>query len=394
METPPHPTPQVPQRLALVLGGGGLKGFAHIGVLRALEERGIRPSLYAGTSIGALMAAAYVGGMSLDVMEARARALRRRDLFRINHMGMILERMRSPALYLEEPLRDLCASVVPSGTFDDLPLPLLVNTVDVEHGTQLVWGLPGLRNVPVADAVYASCALPGFFPPGFVDGRVCIDGGTVDNLPVEIASIGADAVIAVDVGNSDLTHDTDIHTRGFAAIYVRAASVMMHALQQIPLAGWSGPPMLLVRPRVSHHGWFTFEAAGQMIDAGYAAATAALDQLGDELTRAGGVYPRRQVELKVDRDRCIGCSACVALAPRLMALDATGKAYPTIARVEWSPADGDFVHHCPTAAISARVIGAEPGDSAQEGTLGEGGTQGGRRWLGDLGEPTMNAADD
>src|SRR5688500_9407030 len=69
------------RRIALVLGGGGMKGFAHIGVLRALEEAGVRPSLYAGTSIGALLSAAYVGGMTIDEMERRALSLRRRDLF-------------------------------------------------------------------------------------------------------------------------------------------------------------------------------------------------------------------------------------------------------------------------------------------------------------------------
>src|SRR6185437_11345235 len=79
----------VPARTALVLGGGGLKGFVHIGVIRALEERGIRPSVIAGTSIGALIGAAYAGGMSVSEMEARAVSLRRRDLFRINHVGML-----------------------------------------------------------------------------------------------------------------------------------------------------------------------------------------------------------------------------------------------------------------------------------------------------------------
>src|SRR3954451_1950584 len=102
------------RRIALVLGGGGMKGFAHIGVLRALEEAGVRPTCYAGTSIGALIAAAYVGGMSLDEMERRALSLRRRDLFRINHVGMLLERMRSPSIYLEEPLRALCSNAIPS----------------------------------------------------------------------------------------------------------------------------------------------------------------------------------------------------------------------------------------------------------------------------------------
>lgn len=154
-----------PRKIALVLGGGGLKGFAHIGVLRALAEHGIQPSVFAGTSIGALIAAAQASGMSIDEMAERARALRKRDLFRINHMGMLLERMGSRSIYLEEPLRELCASVVPEGTFESFEKPLLINTVDIEQGSQVVWGLKGLRNVSVRDAVYASAALPGFFPP-------------------------------------------------------------------------------------------------------------------------------------------------------------------------------------------------------------------------------------
>jgi NTE family protein len=217
--------PDVPAQTALVLGGGGLKGFAHIGVLRALEERGVRPTVIAGTSIGALIGAAYALGVPVEEMGKRARGLKRRDLFRINHMGMLLERMRSPSLYLEERLRELCASVIPAdATFRDTRIPLLVNTVDIESGAQVVWGLPGLDDVSILDAVYASCALPGAFPPGCVAGRICVDGGVVDNLPAAIACVGQKAVIAVDVGSSDLTPVADITAEGFASIYMRAAT--------------------------------------------------------------------------------------------------------------------------------------------------------------------------
>src|SRR3954468_12892995 len=93
------------QRVALVLGGGGLKGFAHIGVLRALEEAGIVPDIIAGTSIGALLGASYLAGLSVEELERRAVELKRRDLFRVNHFGMLLDRMRSRSIYLEEPLK-------------------------------------------------------------------------------------------------------------------------------------------------------------------------------------------------------------------------------------------------------------------------------------------------
>src|SRR6476659_7678060 len=84
-----HNAPATSRKIALVLGGGGMKGFAHIGVMSALEERGITPTLYAGTSIGAMLAAARVGGMSPDELAKRSATLRRRDIFRINHFGML-----------------------------------------------------------------------------------------------------------------------------------------------------------------------------------------------------------------------------------------------------------------------------------------------------------------
>lgn len=358
------------KRIALVLGGGGMKGFAHIGVLRALEERGIKPTVYAGTSIGALIAAAAVGRMPVEEMARRAESLRRRDLFRINHFGMLLERMRSPAIYLEEPLRDLCRSIVPALRFSDLGSELLVNTVDITRGTQLVWGLPGLRDVWVQDAVYASCALPGFFPPGEVGGRLCVDGGVIDNLPVGAAALNnADAVIAVDVGSSDLAPTSDIVTQGFASIYMRAATTMMHALQQYPLVRWDVPPMLLIRPKLGQD-WLSFSNASASIDEGYRKASLALQDFDAVLEQPGGVYPRRRVSIEVDRDKCIGCGLCVALAPAVMGLDASGKAFARSRTADWSTADGDFVHHCPTCAIEVQKIERLTPSSSNPATRG------------------------
>lgn len=343
-----------PRRIAVVLGGGGLKGFAHIGVLRALAERGVVPTTLAGTSIGALIAAAYIGGMSLGEMMERAAALRRGDLFRLNSLGMLMERMRVESIYSDEPLRGLIAAVVPDKRFDELEQRLLVNTVDVERGTQVIWGSPGLRDAAIAEAVYASCALPGFFPPGKVRDRLCVDGGTVDNLPVAVAGLDADLVIAIDVGNSDLTRDVEVTSQGFAAIYMRAATIMMHSLQQFPLKQWSGPPMLLVRPRVAHIGWFTFGRTGELIEEGYRAAMAALDHMDEASASSGGIFPRRVVEVTVDRAKCIRCGLCAAIAPEAMALDGEGTAYPIEPLYDWSPADGGFIHACPTYAIESR----------------------------------------
>ena len=351
MTSPTNGTPAAP-KIALVLGGGGMKGFAHIGVLKALQERGIKPAVIAGTSIGAMLAAATVGGLQPEELATRAEALKRRDLFRINHFGMLMDRMKSRSIYMEEPLRELCEAVVPDGTFNDLPMPLLVNTVDIERATQVVWGLPGLRNVSVRDAVYASCALPGFFPPGEVDGRFCVDGGVVDNLPAHIAALGMDMVIAVDVGSSDLARNPGIAQQGFAAIYMRSATTMMHALQGYPLMHWNGPPMLLIRPKVGRD-WLSFLNSGQNIREGYRAASRALEDFDTYLQQPGGVHPRKRVELAIDREKCIGCGLCASLAPTYFGMDNSGKAFARTHLVEWSAADGDFVMQCPTLAIVA-----------------------------------------
>jgi NTE family protein len=330
-----------------------MKGFAHIGVLRALEEAGIRPAVYAGTSIGALIAAAAVTGMSPDELAERAVSLRRRDLFRVNHLGMLMDRMRSPSIYLGEPLRNLVEEVAPAGTVEDPRMPLLVNTVDLERASRVVWGLPGLRDVAVRDAVYASCALPGFFPPAEVGGRHCVDGGVIDNLPAAAASLGMDAVIAVDVGSADVQPQPRIAAQGFAAIYMRAATTMMHQLQHAPLARWNGPPMLLVRPKVDSH-WLSFAHAEHNIREGYRATVKALEHLDTYLKAPGAIYPRKRMRVHVAREACIRCGLCVSLAPDVMMFDpADGTAIPREDIVEWSAADGDFMRHCPTNAITA-----------------------------------------
>ena len=342
-----------PAKIALVLGGGGLKGFAHIGVIRALEELKIDPTVVAGTSIGALIAAAYGNGMPVAEMEDRARNLKRRDLFRLNRMGMLLERTKSPSIYLEDPLRKVVEGVVQQPDFQKLKKRVLVNTVDIQRGSQVVWGLHGLRDVSVIDAVYASCALPGFYPPGYVGGRLCVDGGVIDNLPASVAGRGMDIVIAVDTGSSDLEPENEIATAGFTSIYMRAATTMMHALQLVPFQKWTKPPMILIRPKVSHIGWFSFSDTDEVLKAGYTAAMDALQHYEECCEEGAGVFPRQPTEIVVDPEKCIGCELCVALAPDLMAMDGRRKAYPMTPIVNWSPADGDFVHHCPTYAIEA-----------------------------------------
>jgi len=353
-------------RIGLVLGGGGLKGFAHIGVLEVLHAAGIKPVLLAGSSIGSLIASAAALGTTAQQMRERALALRRKDLFRVNASGFARGLLRSPSFYYAEPLQALIASVIPDRRFDQLSHPLLVNTVDLERGMQVMWGAPGFRNASIREAVYASCALPGFFPPGVVGGRVCIDGGTVDNMPVSAAAEGLDLVIAVDVGNSEIEHATDVTQDGIASIFMRSATLMMRTLQRAPLQQWKGPPLVLIRPHVSRFNWFDFSAIPTLIRAGVDATTDVLDAIPQALRAGEGIFPRQQVRVHVSRDQCTGCGQCIAMAPHAMVRGVDGKAVPRQAQFDWSPVDSDFSVHCPTGAIGLerRVIAVRQPDAA------------------------------
>ncbi len=350
----------------LVLSGGGLKGLAHIGVLRALEERGLAPYAIIGSSMGSLVAAAWATGMPIREMAERGMAVRRRDIFQVAHADMAFKRMRAPAVYRREPLDQLIHSLVGDVTFRDLPRRLLINTVELNSGMQVFWGLPGLRDARVADAVFASCALPGIFPPREIQGRWFVDGAVTENLPVLVASShGEGPVLAVDVGSTSSVR-SDVQNDGFAATYIRGLEIVMQTIMESRLRRWTSPPLVLVQPRVEHVSMFGFGHNRELIEEGYRAMADLLDSLQEFDPLGSGIYPQRRVNIRVDRDRCIGCGSCVMHAPWVFELDPGGKARVIQAVQSWSPIDGAYVRNCPTYAISARL--APPSQEAAPGT--------------------------
>jgi NTE family protein len=343
-------------RFTLVLGGGGMKGLAHIGVLQALTERGLVPARIVGSSVGAMVGAAWSAGRSIAELRDVAVGLRRKDVFAVAHADMAFKRMRSPALFRREPLDLLIHRLVGDVTFQELRNPLIVNTVDINSGMQVFWGLEGLDDVAVQDAVFASCALPGYLPPREIRGRFYVDGATVDNLPVGTARIlGADVILAVDVSASNAFR-ADTQEEGFAAVFARATEIAMQSLLELRLREWTTPPIFYVHPRVEHISAFSFDHPRELVEEGYRATAAALDRPADwPAAGDAGVYPRRPVSVRVQPERCIGCGACLVQAPPgMFVLDAQGKAVVTRPDQEWSPIDGEFIRHCPTYAISAR----------------------------------------
>ena len=345
-------------RYTLVLGGGGMKGLAHVGVLEALLERGLKPAHIIGCSVGSLVGAAWASGKSIPELKDIAINLKRKDVFQIAHADMAFKRMRSPALFRREPLALLIARLVGDVTFPDLDVPVIMNTVDINSGMQVLWGLPGLDDIPVADAVFASCALPGYLPPHEIRGRFYVDGATMDNLPMTTGrAVDCELIFAADVSASS-TLRGDTQEEGFAAVFGRATEIAMQSLLEMRMRHWTTPPVYYVHPRVEHVSMFSFDNLREVVEEGYRATSEALDrpaswpQPGDD-----GVYPRRRVLVHVQRDRCIGCGACLFQGPPgLFVLDNDRKAVVTEPEQEWSPAGGAFIRHCPTYAISARPV--------------------------------------
>lgn len=339
-------------QISVVLGGGGLKGLAHVGVLRALEERGLAPDVVVGCSIGALIGAAWATGMPIQEMEDRALALKRPDVFRVAHLDMAFKRMLSPAIYRRDPLDELIQSIVGDRTFEQLPRRLVVNTVDLNTGNQILWGLPGLTKARVADAVFASCALPGILPPRTINGHACVDGAVVENLPIRAAlAVSNGPIIAVDVGGAGgRRHAVERH--GFAATYSRGLEIVMNTLAEYVLQDWSDPPVVLIRPRVERISMFAFNRTPYLIAEGFRASSAALDDLPTDLTTLPpGLHPQREVRLSIDPERCIGCGICYARAPHIFTRDVSGKALVKAPMQWWSPVGDQVVRACPTEAI-------------------------------------------
>lgn len=177
-----------PQRIGLALGGGAVRGAAHIGVISVLEREGLRPDFIAGTSAGAIVGAAWAAGVSSADMHEVMRGLSWGDIAGIG--------WRKPmSVFDASPMARFIAKAVGDVEFADLAIPFATVACDILTGERVV-----LQEGPVADAALASAAVPGLFPPIARGEMLLVDGGIVDNLPVDVVrEMGADLVIAVDI---------------------------------------------------------------------------------------------------------------------------------------------------------------------------------------------------
>ena len=180
-------------RIGLALGSGSARGWAHFGVIRALEESGIRPDIVCGTSIGALVGAAYAAG-ELDRFERWVLGLGVKEVVGLMDLSL------TPGLLRGERLMAFLRQSWPDRPIEQLRLPFAAVATELHNGAE-IW----LRTGSTLDAVRTSIAMPGLFAPVHSDGMLLVDGGLVNPVPVSVArAMGADIVIAVDLASDIL----------------------------------------------------------------------------------------------------------------------------------------------------------------------------------------------
>ena len=265
------------KRVILVLGGGGVKGMAHIGVWRALEELGIRPTEVIGTSIGSLVGACIAGGEGSAALTAKALSLTKQDIVTLNRWALLFNGIRQPSVFRGDTFQEYIQRVLPVATWDDLTLPVAMNAVHLETGRMEWFGAGGRADVPLWQAVYASCALPVFYPPADLGGSLYVDGGVGDTLPVtRAAERGADLIIAADVGAGPIKDSRDTVARGMVAVHHRVFDIQAYARKRQVLDGWRGPDLIYIRPPLDGVSTFDFTRTDFFLEEGYRSAVTAL----------------------------------------------------------------------------------------------------------------------
>ena len=266
-------------RVVVLLSGGGAKAAAHVGALRALTEAGLAPTQLVATSMGAVIAAAFAAGLGPEEILERIGAIGTRGIVRAPWApfgGLWLH-----SLLRGEPLRDAIAALVPARSFAELRTPLLVTAVDLDRGDLIRFG-PGGEIAPLVDALWASCALPVFYPPVSLGGRRLVDGGLRGVVPFEAATdLPADLVVAVDVGPGfDEPAAPAATYPALVSLHNDMTGVLMAALTAAELARWRAEPgraeLVYVRPGVERSATFRVDRAAEYAAEGHRATVAAL----------------------------------------------------------------------------------------------------------------------
>ena len=254
-------------KVGLALGGGFARGIAHIGVLRVLEEHDVQIDFIAGTSVGALIAATYASGTSLDEMERHGGETRFRDFGRwtLSRMGMASN----------ERIEHFLQKFTTARYFHEMKVPLSIVATDLITGNSVHF-----TDGEIGPALRASCAYPGLFLPVEYRGRFLVDGFLTETVPAEAArELGANLVIGVHLEPGLL----DTRPRNTIEVISRSFSILQTSASQ----RWRTDVDILIEPNVHHVLWDEFVKTPEMVAAGEAATRAAMPRIKAAL--AGGI---------------------------------------------------------------------------------------------------------
>jgi NTE family protein len=239
-------------RLGVALGGGSARGFAHIGVLKALDQAGLKPEVIVGTSAGSLVGAFYAAGFTpwqIEEVALRIREVDVADFSSASKRGMLAG----------DALWRVVNDYLKGARIESFKTRYAAVTTDLKTGELQV-----LRQGPVADAVRASCSIPGVFVPREMGGRELVDGGLVSPLPVKVTrQMGCDLVLAVDVATRPRRSDFS----GLYEVILQSFEIMGRALADQEGAGAD----VIVRPDTGQYASSDFNVRKEMIQAGYEA---------------------------------------------------------------------------------------------------------------------------
>jgi NTE family protein len=250
-----------PPKIALVLGGGAARGFAHVGVIRFLEQEKIPINMIVGTSVGSLIGAIYAADPNSLNLEWLSFTIEKDDIFDYS----VLSAKMGPVS--GERLEKFVQTKVRAKNIEQMKIPFYAVSTDLNTGSTWVF-----EKGSVAKAVRASCSIPGIFQPLEMGGKMYVDGGVTNNLPVDVARTrGADIIIAVNISKN--IQNPQINS--LVDVILQSISIMGRELVIYKSRGYD----VLIEPNVGDVGITDFSQKKRLMDAGIQAAKQALPQI-------------------------------------------------------------------------------------------------------------------
>jgi NTE family protein len=261
------------QKVAIALGSGSARGWAHIGVIKALVRHGIEPDIVCGTSIGALVGAAYAHDR-LDELERWACNLSRWKLLRFLDVTF----SKGAVVHAERVRRELAEVIADNVLIEELKKPFATVATDMMNGREVRFLTGSLH-----DAILASTAIPGFLPPVYYRNRWLFDGGIVNPVPVNLCrSFDADFVLAVNLNGDVVSRNFNVSTTNSVESgideampppsmfdsFAKAVNVMQDRITRSRMVG--DPPDIVISPRIEFIDMMDFDRAAEIIAAGEA----------------------------------------------------------------------------------------------------------------------------